>query len=243
MISVITTAFNHQDTLQRAIDSVQCQKGVDFEHLIFDDTYTRYGMMKNFQLAFKYAKGEYLAFCDGDDFWCDPTKLRRQLAYMETHPECGLCITKVYTDKGHGLKPMHISADTINERMSFDRLLCGSAFINAQSFLLRRSEFDKVNFDKFVRKGFNTWDLPICLSLIQRSRIHCLDFHSAVFTVNKESVTHTESRVKRFKYLAGVYRIKLYFILKYGCKLSTILYLMYRFTRDIYATIFRRWTH
>jgi len=242
MISVVTTAFNHQDTLQRTIDNVRCQKGVELEHIVLDDTNYRMGMMRNFQLGFNLAIGEYIAVSDGDDWYCDPTKLRRQLAYMESHPDCGLCITKVYTDKGHGLKSMHISADTINERMSFDALLCGSAAIHAQSFLLRRSDFDKyIDFDKFVRMGFNTWDLGIVLELIRHKKIHCLDFHSAVFTVKEESVTHTRSRIKRLKYVLGTFKIKLYFIFKYGCKLSTIFYLSYVFARSMYSIIFARW--
>ena len=36
MISIVTTAYNHHDTLKRAIDSVQSQIGVKYEHIIID---------------------------------------------------------------------------------------------------------------------------------------------------------------------------------------------------------------
>lgn len=36
------------------------------------------------------ARGEYLAFCEGDDYWCHPGKLAAQAALLQDQPDAGL---------------------------------------------------------------------------------------------------------------------------------------------------------
>jgi glycosyltransferase involved in cell wall biosynthesis len=198
-------------------------------------------MMRAYAVGLERCSGEYIAFCDCDDFWIDPLKLQKQVEFMDSETACGLCVTRVLTH-GVGAFMGCQSAEYINGHLTYDDLLKGTASIHAQGYYLRKSDFEKyIDFDKFIRLKFPVWDYPIVLELIQHTHFFCLDFYSAVYVKHVESVTNTHKRWKRFKYVMGNHRIRGYYILKYGCKPSTFCYLIYRLCRDIYAVIFKTW--
>ena len=263
-VSVIIVSYNHAESIKKAIDSVLQQTFKNHEIIIVDDGSTdnsieiikdferlnkkikayfenHNGLMNTYLKAFSECSGKYITFCDCDDYWIDKDKLKKQVEYMENHNEYGLCFTKVYTYSDKML-PMALSTDIINKRMSFDTLLKGRASIHAQSYMIRKSVFDKiVDFQHFVAKGFHVWDYPIVLEMIKHTKFHCLNFYSAVWVQYPESITRTKNRKRRFLYLLGNYKIKFYYIKKYGCKLGTKFYLIYRVMRDMYSICFLRW--
>lgn len=115
-VSVLLSNYNGEKHLDEAILSVLNQTYKDFEFIIIDDASTdfskkviesyedvrikKYYADKNRNIAFSLnlalsmASGEYIARIDGDDVW-ELNKLENQIQYMENHPECGACFTKV----------------------------------------------------------------------------------------------------------------------------------------------------
>lgn len=112
LVSVLVPVFRPQESyLRQAIESVLGQTYANFELLLLDDcpdspsgaivrSYTdpriRYaanernlGISESRNRLIAMARGEYLALLDHDDI-CLPTRLEKQVAYMQEHPEVGV---------------------------------------------------------------------------------------------------------------------------------------------------------
>lgn len=109
-ITVLVPVYNCARYLAEALDTVLAQTHQDFELICVDDGSTddsldilhRYaaqdprvriitrpntGICGALNDGLSAARGRYIARMDGDD-WCEPTRFARQVAYLDTHPDC-----------------------------------------------------------------------------------------------------------------------------------------------------------
>lgn len=120
-VSVSIITFNHERFIGQAIESALAQQ-TDFEVeiVIAEDRSTdatlavcrhyrdlhpdrihlierpvNLGAVANYLETYKDCRGDYVAFLEGDDFWIDPDKLRRQVAFLESHPDYAICFHNV----------------------------------------------------------------------------------------------------------------------------------------------------
>ena len=118
LVSAITIFLDGARFLPESIESVLAQTYPEWELLLVDDGSTdgvsdiarRYaadhpgrihylehegrrnrGMSASRNLGLHHARGEFVAFLDGDDVWL-PTKLERQVGILSTHPEVDMVV-------------------------------------------------------------------------------------------------------------------------------------------------------
>jgi glycosyltransferase involved in cell wall biosynthesis len=60
------------------------------------------GMIDNLLYLLNNCKGDYIAMCDGDDYWSDPEKSQIQIDFLEANPDYEVCFTNVCTIQEDG---------------------------------------------------------------------------------------------------------------------------------------------
>ena len=118
LVTVLMPTYKGAAYLKQTVDSVLNQTFGDFELLIindcspdntdeiiaaYDDPRIRYvknernlGISGSSNLGFSLARGKYIARQDHDDL-ARPERLQKQVDFMETHPEVGVCGTAFQT--------------------------------------------------------------------------------------------------------------------------------------------------
>lgn len=80
---------------------------------------------------YKRARGKYIAVCEGDDYWTISDKLKRQVDFMESHPDYSVCwhLARIYETYSGKLRPLYYDFDQpieVDEDVTVEYLLRAS---------------------------------------------------------------------------------------------------------------------
>lgn len=160
-VTILMPTYNGAFFLKEAIDSVLQQTFKDFELLIindcspdntdeivnsYNDPRIRYvkneknlGISGSSNYGISIAKGKYIARQDHDDL-SHPERLEKQVNYMETHPEVGICGTGYHIFGRHNRVVIHPQSDGLIKSS-----LLFKCTIAHQTSIIRKSLFTEHN--------------------------------------------------------------------------------------------------
>lgn len=173
-VSICCLCYNHARYLNNALDSFINQKfNGELEIIIFDDCSTDNSreIINNYKEKYpnivktifpikntysegrttffdmiNVASGEFIAFCEGDDYWIDNRKIEKQLNYLLTYQDINMVFHPAMTlpsdgsivDKGYGYYGDKVKVHTFEDILSVS-----GGYMPMASIFARKSAFTK----------------------------------------------------------------------------------------------------
>jgi glycosyltransferase involved in cell wall biosynthesis len=216
LVSVHMLAYRHADFIAAAIQGVVDQQ-TDFpiELIIAEDcspdstlkialNYQReypsliriitgddnVGMHANAERCLTASRGDYIAICEGDDYWNDPTKLARQISLFRSTPQCALVFhSAAYVDCATGKQTRTSRQSLFSRVLSTEEVVLGDGGLMPTASILIRKQ---------LALELPTWyyqapvgDYPLALHAALSGKIAYLDRVMSVYRTNvPHSWTH-----------------------------------------------------
>ena len=139
--------------------------------------------------------GEFVAFCDGDDFWSLPQKLQLQYDYMCSHGECSGLTTKCdgFDGKNYIWK-LDNDIPIVQNKVRIitqEQIWDSYSVINSGGFFFRKDIFDQhMPLDAFIENDFPFQDWPALLIMAGYGEIHLLPISTFTYRIGHESDAH-----------------------------------------------------
>ena len=189
VVSICCLAYNHEPYIRQCLEGfVMQQTNFPIEVLIHDDASTdnttaiikayeeKYpsiikpiyqtenqyskGVKINSVFNFSRAEGEYIAMCEGDDYWTDPLKLQKQVDFMVANTDCTLVSTGTAIHKPSGQKKEYSYKGL--KRITATDYLTNTYFISTASLLYKKEILELYKEDWMAKSYAGDFIVKFC---------------------------------------------------------------------------------
>lgn len=225
LVSICVLTYQHEKYIEQALDSFLSQETTfPFEIVIHDDaskdktaeiirryaeqypdivkpllqTENQYSKgVSNISGVFNFprARGKYIAFCEGDDYWINTKKLQKQVDYMEGHPECAMTFhaAMVVAEDGSFLRETH---PYTNDRVLTAEEVIDERELYPSASMLFRTEIAQ-SLPEFYYQA-PVGDIPLHLIMGSKGTVHYEDIMMSAYRLGAvSSWVTTQSQGKR----------------------------------------------
>lgn len=246
LVSIVCPTFNQENYIAQTIEGFISQRTlIPFEIIIHDDASTdkTAAIVKECQrlhpelitviqqaenqyskgirvvpLAFSFARGEFIAYCEGDDYWIDAHKLEKQARFLLENPEYGVVFSRakiLYESTQKLMASPNVSRFNKLSRDEQRVALCsGNPFVACTS-MFRKSAVD--GYWEIAKKlHARLDDLAIWFYILESKKIWFLDDLTAVYRVLPSSASHFTNLTGKVSFQKSVYKVTLYFNRRFG---------------------------
>ncbi len=188
LVSVIITTYNQARYITETIQSAIDQDLTDREIVVVDDGSTdetptlvdafgkrvvylrqaNQGVAGSRNTGIRHARGELLAFLDGDDLW-ERRKLSSQVTAANDHPSSGLIVAGgVQIDDSGAILGRSLIAPSIETLLGsaesitlrcYDQLLAQNVILTSSQVLIPKAVFDQVGVSDIRIAHASDWDI------------------------------------------------------------------------------------
>lgn len=201
LVSICSITYNHAPYIRQCLDGFLMQKtDFSVEVIINDDASTdgttefireyedkhpdiikpiyheenlyskgQRGFFRKF--CFPRAKGKYIAFCEGDDYWIDPLKLQKQVDFMEANPDYTMCCTNavIQTPEGDEEWCRYPTDQTVPTE---DVIKHGGLFVQTATLLFRREVLIEATDYPESAKKCHVGDFPLQIYAALKGKVY-----------------------------------------------------------------------
>lgn len=245
LVTIRCITYNHEDYIRECLEGfIMQQTDFPFEAVVHDDASTdgtaeiireyaeKYPdiIKPVFETENQYSKhdgslgrimnqhmrGKYIAFCEGDDYWTDPHKLQKQVDFLESHPDCAMCYTKVkcYDSLRGDVNQSPVFPDVLDSEL--DKLIEYNPVPTLTVLIRKDRYFEYYEEIKPYKRDWVLGDYPIWLWCTVKYKICGLDKVTAVYRILQESASHSSDAEKIIRFKRSFYGIRRLFVKQYN---------------------------